>query len=282
MEVLSGESLATRSDTWFAFVTADAPPNSDRCIRFKVNSDSVEYLNPFDPSSITPETTVFCKTDYVHRLAAYFVQVGIRSPFILLTGQSDYPITEDLFRAVTRFMSVRWFAVNACTPSVMPMPLGLGPSLYRECAHSGFRRTSGRRLLYVNHRVETNPQIRAKLYPMFEGKPWATVRRPFSGQGSARFLAELCEHKFMLCPRGNGIDTHRMWEALCCEVVPVVERHYAHSSLDGLLPILFVDRFEDITETLLQETWRAYRDRSWTWSALKTEWWLDHIRAHAG
>ena len=279
MEFLSCESLANRADAWFACVTAERPPSDDRCIRFKLNSDSVEYLNPFDPSAISPDTIVFCKTDYVHRLAAYCVQMGIDSPFLLVTGQSDYPVTEELYKAVTRHIPVRWFGVNACTSSVAPVPLGLAPSFYAECARSGFRRTAGRRLLYVNHRVETYPPVRSKLYPMFEGKPWATVHRPFTGAERGRFLDELCDHKFVLCPRGNGIDTHRVWEALCCGVIPIVQRHYTHESISALLPVLIADRFEDLTESLLERTWDTWNQQTWQWDALRTDWWIRRMRA---
>jgi len=36
------------------------------------------------------------------------------------------------------------------------------------------------------------------------------------------YLEELAKHYFALCLRGNGIDTHRFWEALYLGVVPVV------------------------------------------------------------
>lgn len=36
------------------------------------------------------------------------------------------------------------------------------------------------------------------------------------------YLYELSRHYFCLCPRGNGMDTHRFWEALYLGVIPVV------------------------------------------------------------
>ncbi len=36
------------------------------------------------------------------------------------------------------------------------------------------------------------------------------------------YLEELAKHYFSLCPRGNGIDTHRFWESLYLGVIPVV------------------------------------------------------------
>jgi hypothetical protein len=36
------------------------------------------------------------------------------------------------------------------------------------------------------------------------------------------YLKELASHKFCLCIRGNGIDTHRFWESLYLGVIPVI------------------------------------------------------------
>ncbi|ARR74929.1 hypothetical protein SAGO17_0009 [Mimivirus AB-566-O17] len=36
------------------------------------------------------------------------------------------------------------------------------------------------------------------------------------------YLVELSRHYFCFCPRGNGIDTHRFWEALYLGVIPVI------------------------------------------------------------
>jgi hypothetical protein len=36
------------------------------------------------------------------------------------------------------------------------------------------------------------------------------------------YLYELSQHNFCLCIRGNGIDTHRFWEALYLGVIPVI------------------------------------------------------------
>lgn len=117
---------------------------------------------------------------------------------------------------------------------------------------------------------------------MFEGRPWATVHRPFAGAERGGFLDELCERRFMLCPRSNGIDTHRMWEALCCRVIPIVQRHRTHQELAELLPVLKVDRFEDLTEPLLVRTWETLSQRDWRWEALGTDWWIQRIRDAAG
>jgi hypothetical protein len=41
-------------------------------------------------------------------------------------------------------------------------------------------------------------------------------------------------YKYVICPRGNGIDTHRVWEALYLGVVPVVH----HTSLMAMMMMM--------------------------------------------
>jgi len=42
------------------------------------------------------------------------------------------------------------------------------------------------------------------------------------GTSFENYLHELASHRFCLCVRGNGIDTHRFWESLYFGVIPVI------------------------------------------------------------
>jgi hypothetical protein len=62
-----------------------------------------------------------------------------------------------------------------------------------------------------------------------------------------------------VCPQGNGVDTHRIWEALALGTIPIVRT----SSIDPLfvdLPVLIVHDWaelntEDASEKLIR--WQA-------------------------
>lgn len=43
-----------------------------------------------------------------------------------------------------------------------------------------------------------------------------------SGKPYGEYLVDLASHRFCLCLRGNGIDTHRFWESLYLGVIPVI------------------------------------------------------------
>ena len=61
-----------------------------------------------------------------------------------------------------------------------------------------------------------------------------------------QYLRLLGEHEFSACPRGNGIDTHRIWESLYLGVVPIVERTglTEHWSACGI-PLVLVDDWSE-------------------------------------
>jgi hypothetical protein len=69
-----------------------------------------------------------------------------------------------------------------------------------------------------------------------------------NGEKFFQYLFNLKIYKYCFCPRGNGIDTHRIWEALYMGCVPVVKRHITHEFYGDKLPIMFVDEWQDFKD----------------------------------
>jgi len=61
------------------------------------------------------------------------------------------------------------------------------------------------------------------------------------------------EFAFVLSPFGNGMDCHRTWEALLCGCIPIVRTTVFNELFEGL-PVLIVEKWEDITLPLLKQT----------------------------
>eukprot|EP00581_Thalassiosira_minuscula_P011257 CAMPEP_0183725922 /NCGR_PEP_ID=MMETSP0737-20130205/21903_1 /TAXON_ID=385413 /ORGANISM="Thalassiosira miniscula, Strain CCMP1093" /LENGTH=356 /DNA_ID=CAMNT_0025957093 /DNA_START=32 /DNA_END=1099 /DNA_ORIENTATION=- len=62
------------------------------------------------------------------------------------------------------------------------------------------------------------------------------------------------QYKFMLSPRGVGLDCYRTWEALYLGMIPVVKTSTLDSMYQGL-PVLIVDEWSDLTPELLHGVW---------------------------
>jgi hypothetical protein len=77
--------------------------------------------------------------------------------------------------------------------------------------------------------------------------------------GSSEWFEALTHFDFMLCPLGNGIQAPKMVEALLMGCIPIVTRHPSFDELERRgMPILVVDRWDDITEGLLSSAYPKF------------------------
>ena len=179
--------------------------------------------------------------------------------FIIFTNLEDTPIDEDIFDAIPdNVLCIS--AVNAIENGgkVIPAPYGvqrrMSPSDNRieqlENAMKANIDPSLSKLLYVNHN-DSSHQDRVGLKDMFRSDEWSNVDE--QRVDYYHFLLNLANHKFILCPRGNAIDCHRNWEVLYMRRVPVMKRDEYLEVLFKDYPVLFVDKYSDITKELLIE-----------------------------
>jgi hypothetical protein len=63
----------------------------------------------------------------------------------------------------------------------------------------------------------------------------------------------MTQFAFVLSPFGNGLDCHRTWEALLCGCIPIVRTNVFNELFEGL-PVLIVEKWEDVTFALLKQT----------------------------
>ena len=79
---------------------------------------------------------------------------------------------------------------------------------------------------------------------------------------------------FVLCPRGNGYDCHRTWEALLMGAIPIVKS----SSMDPLfknLPVLIVNDFKELDDEFLQKKYEEIRSKPFDKRKLTMDYWAD-------
>ena len=229
---------------------------------------------------------VFCKIDKVLK---FFERLRLtRKRIILVTGEGDFPC--DAFRQKFLPANVaRWFATNVTSshPRATAIPLGLGSPRSSATLRSADildRRASAGprdRWLYVNFRPDTNPRVRQPVYDDFQCRSgagdWITFQPPGERGANSGFLGELVRHRFVLCPPGNGVDTHRMWEVLLAGAVPVVLQSHAMEPFSEL-PVLFVEDFRQVTKKFLEKAFEKRPDPSALHPLMTSEFWHAKIR----
>jgi hypothetical protein len=75
---------------------------------------------------------------------------------------------------------------------------------------------------------------------------------PDSYMSESKYFALTRKYRFIFAAEGNGFDSHRVWEILYQGSIPIVLRTpWSESLVNFSLPILYVDKFTDISKELI-------------------------------
>ncbi len=140
--------------------------------------------------------------------------------------------------------------------------------------------------LYANFTSQNNAATRKRLIDSLRHLPRTIQVRydqpEFTDKGRIRFLAMCRETNFVLCPEGNGVDTHRLWETLYMGGVPVVKRNSYMSDLADALPVVQVNSWTDIGRPdFLEHEWFRVQSLVWDKALLLQSYWSQVILANA-
>jgi hypothetical protein len=76
--------------------------------------------------------------------------------------------------------------------------------------------------IYMNFTLGTNISKRTDCWAALKDDPRVVVK---SGRSTSEYYEDLCRSRYVLCPEGTGVDTHRVYEAILCGATPVVLRN---------------------------------------------------------
>jgi len=184
---------------------------------------------------------VFINGEYLDQ----FLNIRLATPkrFNIIIHNADQPFDEARLRK-TLPRALHIYAINTTVqhPQLTTIPLGFPDSGLKHL--SSIRPSTDRHIeIYSNFSAGTNVIARAECLKAFEGDP-RVVRKSPEGRAQPEYYNDMCHSKFVLCPEGTGMDTHRVYEALACGATPVV----LHGPLDNLyskLPVCIVNSWTD-------------------------------------
>ena len=237
---------------------------------------------PFSPQSVKNGDKVFVKTDL---LAQFFQNAHpkIQANYVLITHNSDHPIPGPFARYLDDEKILAWFGQNAeevVHPKLHPIPIGLenrynkngNPDIVRQCMEN-FKNSEKKTLVYMNFAIQTSPTERTTVYRIFEAKPYCKAAPP---KPYVQYLQDLAETKFTLSPRGNGLDCHRTWESLYLGAIPVVRTSASDRLYDGL-PVLIIQKWNEVTEEFLEEKYQEIHNEPHALDRMYIDYWLQQI-----
>lgn len=138
-------------------------------------------------------------------------------------------------------------------------------------------------LCYCNFSVNTHP-IRQQIYRSIENKEFIVFEHmgQFQNYSISREdnFKQLVNSKFAICPRGNGLDTFRMWDCLYLGTIPIVVKEAVfHNQLEDL-PILFLDspsEYAQLNKEYLEYIYNKMLEQKYNYSKLLLSTWMNDI-----
>lgn len=280
-EILNGYNFSRIADVIFAINV----PNED-LLQFNIKNYKVisknELFTGFKLKKLNLKNgdVIFCNSSYTDLLFKYLKKFKEVTNLTLITTQSDTAITKKIF--LNRPQNIKkWYAVNVDykNSNLIPIPLGLANNYspknirFKDLEDFKFKQEEKINKLYINLRSNTNIKERANLNKIFENKEWVVIKEP--NLSIDQYINDLQKYKFILCPWGNGVDTHRIWETLYCGSIPVTKKHIGLSFES--LPIISVNCFNDITIERLIEISESQKSN---YEALNISFWEGKIKSN--
>ena len=231
--------------------------------------------------SISEAQIIFCRGE---ELAPLF-QSGVPiSPKVIICGNSDFEFHE-IPRGIPQSVRAMFLQNSFISDNhrIFTLPIGLENLRWGVNGHPNLlRRTSAhieRNEILFGPFGKTHP-TRSQVFSTFSkvNGPWKVL--PPSRISAQNYSRIAQNFQFIASVRGNGIDTHRLWETLYRGSYPVVQEDSWSSSLEVLsLPILRVPDWslESILELLERHTYKGFNSRNIP--SLWMPYWEDKIRS---
>ena len=241
---------------------------------------SVVYINK--KFKLNDCALIFCNTYLVEEL---FQILENRSLDInnlkLITHQSDQKVDEKLFKKKPSIFS-KWFGINIDyeNENLVPIPLGIS-NIYspKNLRYEDFKENYTNMkdiLIYSNFQVNTNYFERTKVAKILRSKKYIKNDEP--NCSLQEYAYNLAKSKFAICPQGNGIDTHRFWESLYLNTIPIAKKHKTFDTAKNL-PVLFVESFDEVKEELCNNYLAKKNSQKINYKILDINYWITLIKA---
>jgi hypothetical protein len=235
----------------------------------------------------------FCKTDFL--LSDLKDIGGLNNDVILISGNSDYPITDEYLKILPNNV-IRWFGQNILSNHEIfePIPLGIenkidsfrpghGISYYERVNEK--ENLLGRnsnliptKKIYANFKVDTNYNHRIVVRDICKKSNHIDWEEP--NLTLNEFFDKILDYEMVVCPIGNGLDTHRLWEVLYSNRIPITVKvgNFKIYEMYEKFPIILLDNINELgDENILSVKYQKIKEKKFDRTLLDFDFWKNKI-----
>jgi hypothetical protein len=217
--IMTGEKFQKKSKLYiahtFEFFYSNSSTINDNVQKLLLSSINNYFDNP---------DIVFFQADCLKELSNKIM--FFKNNFILISGNSDENIynNEYYLNLLNNSKIIKWYGQNNCIdhPKMFSLPIGLANKQWQHGNIDEFVKIINKlpekiNNVYFNFQIQTNYNKRIVCYEEF--KNYLLFLDTIDAVDNFKRLAT---YKFCICPEGNGLDSHRIWECYYLKVVPIV------------------------------------------------------------
>ena len=260
---------------------------------------NMELLNKKDKIIIFSTHTMGC----LSLLIPFLTHVS--KPFILISAMEDTQLPNEIdINFMNKLTSnpyfKHWFSINKTIPNNLQftsIPYGLNywtlnynPYFGEEIQNFNYQNFTLENIInssvhfskripkiyanfHLNRTDERHGGYRTKLQKII---PSGIIYYETSILPRRQSWKNCSNYSFVVSPFGHGFDCIRTFESLCLGCIVIMKKSF----LDIIycdLPVLLVDNWEDINETLLKETIISFSNKKFNYDKLKMDYWINLV-----
>jgi uncharacterized protein YaeQ len=230
---------------------------------------------------------IFCQSEMIESLSDKVLR-NIQASVVIILGNSDKNHSKELEKIIDINRIKGIFAQNLTEPiaATYPIPIGLENAWrVQNGRKSNFdieKKITSEKVFRVmwTFNIETNLEIRQQAAAHLVNIKVADHLHYIKPKDHARSLKK---YAFVASPPGNGLDTHRTWEALYLNCVPIVLRsHMTEEFYSYGLPLWIVDSYKELESLDEIKLEKRYKEISHKFKseAIWMDYWIrkiDHV-----
>jgi len=254
---------------------------------FRNYSDHVfDETRSINPKKVKNGDTVFLKTELKEIFFSEFHR-KISARYILISHNSDISIERNDLNYIDENL-IHWFAMKLnvkMNNKISPLPSGLENYRYlNNGIIKNFENAYNRNLnkpktsnVLCSFNVSTNKAERVPLVEVAKSNKIIHIKK---FNNNMDYLNNLSNYRYNLCPEGNNYESHRLWETLFFENIPIVKNNLVNLNFVNLgIPMVMVEDWKELNSESIKDTLKTniYNSKSEPRSFVLFEFWKNKI-----
>jgi len=228
---------------------------------------------------IEESSVIFCPSDLIEHLLDLTKHCNEVTILIIGNGDKNFYELSHLLKKFAKYLFIQNSFISD-DRKVFTLPIGLEN---KRLGVNGMIKFAASKVKTLETSILVGPfSLTAKLRnglskEFFLGYDQFDVRE--QRLNLADYSKALHSHKYVLCPEGNGMDTHRLWETLYAGSIPIVSRNsWSDSLIDAGFPLVQTDvwtpqdilkeisisEFENYDARNLQQLWIPFWEKKFS------------------